>query len=557
MTPRNSSAFCLFDDEPRGGLGQRLARAMTDRRRLVTRWLPGAVLASRVRGAPSARAATKAEARALWVNRFEYASADDIARIMERAAAANFNLVYFQVRGAADAWYRSAIEPCAVGLCGRLGGKPPYDPLEVAVAEGAKRGLEIHAWLNALAGWSSGSEESCALLKQPEGEEPRHLLLQHPDWAVIDKGGHPLTCPNQEEYVYLAPSHTKVRTQLAAVAADIATRYAVRGIHLDRIRLPGKEWSYDQASLKAFGRDPAADPAAWDDFRRGQVNAVVEATFAAMTKVAPTLVLSASVWELYRDRWDWGAVGGYDGYFQDPRAWAKGGYLDVAVPMTYDPITDQRCARADWDCLVDDHVAGIQEATGRHVYAGIAVWNGADQIRRAIEIGRARGVAGFSLYSFGQIEQRNLWSFLANGPFKERTAVPAQPWKAARRASGDGTDEAIGDRGDGSLRVGSWDFGRAPGALGPPPPAATQRVPGPALGEGSRGVLVRGGGRRSGRGVGEDGGSLPRDLGGARGDRGLLPGPLAAPSASGRARTRSLPAQARPRIGRRPLIDKI
>ena len=47
--------------------------------------------------------------------------------------------------------------------------------------------------------------------------------------------------------------------------------------------------------------------------------------FYAPTSVLP---LSASVWELYRDRWDWGAVGGYEGYFQDPRAWARDGYLD-------------------------------------------------------------------------------------------------------------------------------------------------------------------------------------------------------------------------------------
>jgi uncharacterized lipoprotein YddW (UPF0748 family) len=441
-----AAAICRFDDQPRDGVGQRLVRAVTDRRRLVTRWLPGALLASRAGRSRGAVAAAKAEGRALWVNRFEYGSAGDIARIMERAAGAHFNLVYFQVRGAADALYRSAIEPCAIELCGRLGGEPPYDPLEVAVAEGTARGLEVHAWLNALAGWSSGSEESCARLTQPDGEHPRHLLLQHPTWPVMDEHGRPLACPNQEEYVYFSPSHTKVRTQLAAVAADIATRYKVRGIHLDRIRLPGKGWSYDEASLKAFGRDPAANPAAWDDFRRGQVNEVVGATFAAMAGVDRTLVLSASIWELYRDRWDWGATGGYEGYFQDPRAWAKDGYLDVAVPMTYDPITDQRCARADWDCLVDDHVAGIQEATGRHVYAGIAVWNGEDQIQRSIEIGRKRGVAGFSLYSSSQIEQRDLWSFLADGPFKERVEIPALPWKAATRVVGDGTDEAIGDR---------------------------------------------------------------------------------------------------------------
>src|SRR5205085_11926092 len=53
------------------------------------------------------------EARALWVSRFEYSSAASIAAIMTDAKLANFNIVYLQVRGVADALYRSALEPCS------------------------------------------------------------------------------------------------------------------------------------------------------------------------------------------------------------------------------------------------------------------------------------------------------------------------------------------------------------------------------------------------------------------------------------------------------------
>ena len=53
------------------------------------------------------------EARALWVSRFEYSDATSIAGIMTDAKSANFNVVYFQVRGVADAMYVSAIEPTA------------------------------------------------------------------------------------------------------------------------------------------------------------------------------------------------------------------------------------------------------------------------------------------------------------------------------------------------------------------------------------------------------------------------------------------------------------
>ncbi|HZJ00224.1 MAG TPA: family 10 glycosylhydrolase, partial [Gemmatimonadaceae bacterium] len=102
--------------------------------------------------------AQKPEARALWVTRFDYDSEAKIARIMETAARAHFNIIYFQARAAGDAYYRSSIEPCAQLLCGKLGGTPTYDPLEVAVREGHRRGLQVHAYLNALTGRAAGIE---------------------------------------------------------------------------------------------------------------------------------------------------------------------------------------------------------------------------------------------------------------------------------------------------------------------------------------------------------------------------------------------------------------
>src|SRR5687768_5408336 len=56
-------------------------------------------------GLPAARAPEPlVEGRALWVNRFEYNSPNDIVEIMAKAASANFNVVYFQVRGQGDAY---------------------------------------------------------------------------------------------------------------------------------------------------------------------------------------------------------------------------------------------------------------------------------------------------------------------------------------------------------------------------------------------------------------------------------------------------------------------
>ncbi|HEV2734101.1 MAG TPA: family 10 glycosylhydrolase, partial [Longimicrobiaceae bacterium] len=156
---------------------------------------------------PGVQSALGAEGRALWVNRFEYDSPTKIATIMQKAADANFNVVFFQVRGSGDAYYRSALEPCAVGLCGRLGGTPTWDPLEVAVREAHARGLQLHAWLNALTGWGSGSSTTCSLLRESDAGNPRHMLLAHPDWKVVNSAGTAHPCPNNDEYVYLSPGN--------------------------------------------------------------------------------------------------------------------------------------------------------------------------------------------------------------------------------------------------------------------------------------------------------------------------------------------------------------
>src|SRR6476646_1189260 len=161
-------------------------------------------------GAPAA-AQTPAEGRALWVTRFDYDSEAKIIYIMETAARALFNIIYFQARAAGDAYYRSKIEPCATLLCGRLGGTPTYDPLEVAVREGHRRGLQVHAYLNALSGRPAGIEGQCRDMPEPAPGKPRHRLLEHPEWAMSDRNGRRLQCPNGEEYVWLSPGFPEVR----------------------------------------------------------------------------------------------------------------------------------------------------------------------------------------------------------------------------------------------------------------------------------------------------------------------------------------------------------
>ncbi|HEU4455017.1 MAG TPA: family 10 glycosylhydrolase [Longimicrobium sp.] len=387
--------------------------------------------------ASAAKPVAMEEGRALWVNRWDYGSAATIRQVMENAKRANFNIVYFQVSGPWDARYRSKLNPCSARLCDRLGGVPTWDPLEVAVREAHSRGLQLHAWINGLSGWESTSGTNCRALRPSEPGQPNHVLVDHPEWAMHTRGGRPMACPNGDEYVYLSPAHAGVRTHLARVAAEVVRRYDVDGVHLDRIRYPGADFGWDRASLAAFGRDPAANPRDWARFRRELVNRMVRETHDSIRAVR-RVPLSAAVWPIYdRERFGWPSSSGVAQFHQDTWEWARGGYLDVAVPMTYFRVAQERCSyrplrpgqepNPDWDCMIADHVAGMRP-TGRHLYAGVLPGLGRDEIVKQVRIGRQHGVNGFSFYFYSALANMNAWAFLGDGVFREPAVPPRMDW---------------------------------------------------------------------------------------------------------------------------------
>lgn len=417
-----------------------------------------AVVSATVEGKVGTSAVTvtnPVEARALWVTRFEYTQGSfvefaKIATIFQRAASANFNVVYFQVRTSGDALYYSNIEPCSPRMCGTLGGpRPAQDPLDVALSEAAKYGIQVHAWLNAYTGFISGSTTAC---NQFINSTPPNWLKANPAWSVSSKnfGTGVITrqvdnCATTSEYMWVSPGVPQVRAQLARVAADIARRYTskgLKGIHLDRIRYPGNTFSYDSPSQEAFravfGSYPASNAqASWLDFRRGFVNQGVQQVYDSVRMVNPSIVVSAAVFPGYKPRSGWSAQWSYTDLFQDPQAWAQGGYLDVEVAMNYPATAGSTswtvkayCSNTDWTCVLDDHIERIERQSGRHMYVGVGAIKGWTEVQKQLDLAHDRSATGMSVYSYSQVDAiPNGWAQLAAGPFKHKASVPAMPWK--------------------------------------------------------------------------------------------------------------------------------
>jgi uncharacterized lipoprotein YddW (UPF0748 family) len=368
--------------------------------------------------APAPDASERYEARGVWVTRWNFSSAADVRRIVDEAADAGFNMIFLQVRGVADAYYRSTIEPWAARLGGALGRDPGWDPLAVAVDAAHARGVELHAWINTFPAWTGELP--------PPASTPPHPLRAHPDWLVVDTQGR---SPGASEgYHFISPGNADVRAHVAAVAREIVAMYAVDGLHLDYIRYPGRAYSYDDASRRAHQADGRG--MTYGAWQREMVNDTVARVYAAVTDVRASVKLTAAVWGIYENVWGWPAVSqGNADYFQDSLEWMRRGTIDAVVPMIYWPPAPETGQRLDYGTLVD-FFAGHAAAAGRHCYAGTHADHAAfatleDMVLRA----RAANAGGTVFFAWTYLTEHGHLPAFAAAPFREAARPPPMPWK--------------------------------------------------------------------------------------------------------------------------------
>ena len=168
---------------------------------------------------------------------------------------AGVNVVMFQVRPSADAFYISTLEPWSRFLTGKAGvaPKPMWDPLQFMIDECHKRGMELHAWLNPYRVTTSKNEVLPA----------NHIYHKHPERFVTYDGKK-----------YFDPGLPENRQFIEDVILDIITRYDLDGIHMDDYFYPypvAKLEFPDNASFKKYGNGMKRD-----DWRRKNVDLLIE-----------------------------------------------------------------------------------------------------------------------------------------------------------------------------------------------------------------------------------------------------------------------------------------
>ncbi|MGB1249168.1 MAG: glycoside hydrolase family 10 protein [Candidatus Promineifilaceae bacterium] len=396
------------------------------------------------------------EFRGLWVSRFDWtsyntpASPDRIDTIVENAAAAGFNAIFFQVRGTADAYYTPGLEPWAQRVSGNFLGEwptPYWDPLAHFIEKAHANGIELHAYMNIYPAWDCNSTPSASVLPKPL----YHQLIDQYGTHVLSgttmvNGLQKLDGYNSQclgGYQRTSPASIFFDNHILAVAQDLVNRYDIDGIHLDHIRYAGRSASCDSVSLCRYNGESetcSTDYACnltddYKDWQRRQVNGTVRKFYEELALKNPDLWLSAAVWPIHTNKWGWNASQGNLDYYQDSKAWVQGGYIDSISPMIYanttsgcpeDPGKSILSTRSVWLTLVADFQA---ESGGRHIVPGIgASFCDFEEIAWRIEQARAVGTAGHALFSYGYLETRSFFDDLRNGPYSEPAVVPNIPW---------------------------------------------------------------------------------------------------------------------------------
>jgi len=241
------------------------------------------------------------------------------------------NVIFFQVRPAADAFFPSQYEPWSEWLTGKQGRAPePYfDPLKFMITEAHKRGIQFHAWINPF--------RAIATIEYAD-ISPDHITHRKPKW-FFTYGLHK----------YFDPGIPEVRDYVTSIITDIVRRYDVDGIHFDDYFYPYPERDQnhkiipipDRKTYKKYGKKEFKNVADW---RRNNINLFIKEVHDSIKAVDPDIIFGVSppaVWRNKSRDTSGSATRGlaaYDWLYADILKWDTCGWVDYIAPQLYYPI---------------------------------------------------------------------------------------------------------------------------------------------------------------------------------------------------------------------------
>lgn len=251
---------------------------------------------------------------------------NQLTAYLDDLQAANFTCVFFQVRSRADAMYASSWEPWSVAISGGRGTSPDWDPLEFAVEECHKRGMEIYAWVNPFRYDSSTSYGSTSFDTQ----------CKNNGWII-----------NNGKNAVFNPADADARAHILNVIKEIYTNYAVDGLVFDDYFYPSGGTSESSSAAPDYSDYKASGTSlSIADWRRQNVNTFIQEVYDAVQADRPDLrfgISPAGVAGASASKWGVSALPSsvkssdwqYAQIYSDPLAWLHDGSIDFISPQLY------------------------------------------------------------------------------------------------------------------------------------------------------------------------------------------------------------------------------
>lgn len=227
----------------------------------------------------------------------------------------NINAVFVQVRGMADAFYKSDYEPWSKYITGEADKDPGYDLLRFMIDEAHKRGIAFHAWLNPYR--VSTKKATDANFPELDSRIPQTMTVDYKTIRVYN------------------PALPEVRQRIFDIVKDLITKYNVDGVHIDDYFYPaltaGESIKDANDFMRFAPKDGEGKPSITiEDFRRNNVDLTVKGIHDVIQATRPEVAFTVSPAA--------DPAYNYDRMYADVLKWSREGWTEAIIPQLYFPM---------------------------------------------------------------------------------------------------------------------------------------------------------------------------------------------------------------------------
>lgn len=342
--------------------------------------------------------------RAIWLDRgsiVESGSPEGLRKLLQGLKESGFNVIFFETLNAGFTMYPSQYTQQNPLIKG-------WNPLQVAVDESHRLGMELHAWVWCFA---QGNVRHNAVIGKPAGYIGPVLSQPELNDAALRNAQGGLSIGGQNEF-WLSPGKFEARQFLQNLYKEIVSQYNVDGLQLDYIRYPFQKGT-GYAGYEAMdrftretgiesGKMDASQFQAWNAWKAFQVSSFVRELSINLKRIKPDLTLSAAVFTLPRNRrmlliqQDW-------------ETWLKNGWIDLLTPMSYSKSPSGIAKLSEYISDVSNDRAITYPGVSLIRNNGLRLIGALDQIQE-------NGVMGATLFANAQLRPQTQ-DALKRGPF--------------------------------------------------------------------------------------------------------------------------------------------